>query len=125
MKKTVNDSGFGVSFRPVLPRKKKKDRILEDGSNAIFTSDLDLIKATEKTISTKIIVNTNLKKSIGHSDQAVVLKKIPVGTPTEAVHAAVAEFGVVKSIKIQLLGLWQKAIIKFEEQNQTDLLVTK
>ncbi|KAG9293687.1 hypothetical protein G9A89_019024 [Geosiphon pyriformis] len=32
---------------------------------ATFTSELDLIKATEKTIGAKIIVNTNFKKSTG------------------------------------------------------------
>ncbi|KAG9290082.1 hypothetical protein G9A89_010388 [Geosiphon pyriformis] len=38
----------------------------------------------------------------GCSDQAVVIKKIPVGTSVKAVHTALSEFGVIKSVKMQL-----------------------
>ncbi|KAG9299741.1 hypothetical protein G9A89_013101 [Geosiphon pyriformis] len=55
---------------------------------ATFTSELGLMKATEKAI-----------------DRAVVMKKIPVGTLAEAVHAVLSEFGVIKAIKMQLIGL--------------------
>ncbi|KAG9298031.1 hypothetical protein G9A89_018859 [Geosiphon pyriformis] len=92
---------------------------------ATFTSELGSIKATKKAIDAKIVVNTNLKKSTGHSDQAVVMKEIPVETLAETVHAALSEFGVVKSIKMQLVGLWQKAIIEFEKQSQVDLLADR
>ncbi|KAG9299238.1 hypothetical protein G9A89_013886 [Geosiphon pyriformis] len=77
---------------------------------ATFTSKSSLVQASKKTEKMKILVNTDLKKSSEHSDWAVILKKIPVGTSTEAVHAALSEFGVMVSIKIQLVGLWQKAV---------------
>ncbi|KAG9306292.1 hypothetical protein G9A89_018175 [Geosiphon pyriformis] len=75
-----------------------------------FTSKSSLIKAIDKAASVKILVNTNLKKSSRWSDQAVVIKKIPIETSAEAVHVALSEFGVFKAIKIQLIGLWQKAV---------------
>ncbi|KAG9302891.1 hypothetical protein G9A89_022307 [Geosiphon pyriformis] len=67
-----------------------------------FTSELSLVQAFKKAEEAKILVNSDLKKSTGHSDQAVVLKKIPVGTSVEAVHAVLFEFGSIKSIKMQL-----------------------
>ncbi|KAG9288920.1 hypothetical protein G9A89_019542 [Geosiphon pyriformis] len=62
---------------------------------ATFTSELGLIKATEKTTGANIMVNTDLKKSSGRSDRAVVVREIPVGTLAEAVRAALSEFGAV------------------------------
>ncbi|KAG9291445.1 hypothetical protein G9A89_021864 [Geosiphon pyriformis] len=61
-----------------------------------FTSESCLIKATKLAADVKILVNTDLKKSTGCSDWAVVLKEIPVGTLTEAVHTVLAEFGAAK-----------------------------
>ncbi|KAG9289139.1 hypothetical protein G9A89_022448 [Geosiphon pyriformis] len=86
-----------------------------------FTLDIGLNKAAD----VKIVINTNLKKLTGHSDQTVVIKEILVGTSTEAVRAMLSEFGVIKSIKMQLVGLWQKAIIEFEEQSQANLLADR
>ncbi|KAG9293521.1 hypothetical protein G9A89_005524 [Geosiphon pyriformis] len=77
---------------------------------AMFIFELSLAQATKKAEEAKILVNTNLKKSSGHSDQTVLLKKISVGTSTEAVYTALSEFGIIKSIKIQLVELWQKAV---------------
>ncbi|KAG9306145.1 hypothetical protein G9A89_016049 [Geosiphon pyriformis] len=74
-----------------------------------FTSEFSLMKATKLAANVKILVNTNLKKSIGCSDWTVVLKEIPVGTSAKAVHAVLTEFGTIKSIKMQLIGLWQKS----------------
>ncbi|KAG9286820.1 hypothetical protein G9A89_012370 [Geosiphon pyriformis] len=90
-----------------------------------FTSKLSLMKATKLAIDVKILVNTDLKKSSGHSDWAVVVKKIPVGTLVEAMHAVLSKFGIIKSVKMQLVDLWQKVIIEFEDQNQADLLASK
>ncbi|KAG9298321.1 hypothetical protein G9A89_002809 [Geosiphon pyriformis] len=58
-----------------------------------------------------IVVNTDLRKSEVRSDQAVIIKKIPMDTPKEMIVAAVAEFGEIKLIKIQLIGMWQKAVL--------------
>ncbi|KAG9293633.1 hypothetical protein G9A89_018970 [Geosiphon pyriformis] len=50
-----------------------------------------------------VVVNTNLKHPVNnHMNQAIVMKKIPVGTSKETVRVAVSEFGLIKSIKIQL-----------------------
>ncbi|KAG9286499.1 hypothetical protein G9A89_014665 [Geosiphon pyriformis] len=39
--------------------------------------------------------------------------------------AAVSKFGEIKSIKIQLIGMWQKAVVKFAELDQANLLASK
>ncbi|KAG9298740.1 hypothetical protein G9A89_012808 [Geosiphon pyriformis] len=92
---------------------------------ATFTSESGLMKATEKATGVNVIVNTNLKRSAGRSDRAVVLKKIPVETSAETVRAALSEFGIIKSIKMQLVGLWQKAVVEFEQSEHADLVVTE
>ncbi|KAG9288723.1 hypothetical protein G9A89_004342 [Geosiphon pyriformis] len=73
----------------------------------IFTSESGLIKATEKATGANILT--------------VIVKEIPVGTLAEAVCAVLSEFGVIKVIKMQLIGLWQKAIVEFERSDQADL----
>ncbi|KAG9284983.1 hypothetical protein G9A89_009793 [Geosiphon pyriformis] len=90
-----------------------------------FTSESGLIKATEKATGANIMVNTDLKRSSGRSDQAVVVKKIPIGTSAEAVRTALSEFGVIKAIKMQLIGLWQKAMVEFEQLDQADLVAAE
>ncbi|KAG9293315.1 hypothetical protein G9A89_007561 [Geosiphon pyriformis] len=91
---------------------------------AIFTSELSLAQASKKAEEVKIIVNSNLKKLSGHSDQTVVLKKIPIGTLTKTVHTVLSEFGIIKSIKMQLVGLWQKAVVEFGQIEHADLVTT-
>ncbi|KAG9296510.1 hypothetical protein G9A89_015102 [Geosiphon pyriformis] len=90
-----------------------------------FTSESSLMKATDKAASVKILVNTDLKKSSERSDRAVVIKKIPIRTSAETVHAALSEFGVIKVIKMQLIGLWQKAVVEFEQLDQADLVAAE
>ncbi|KAG9295881.1 hypothetical protein G9A89_006620 [Geosiphon pyriformis] len=78
-------------------------------------------QASKKTENAKILVNINLKKSTSCLDQAVVVKEIPVETLSETVRAAFFEFGSVVSIKMQLVGLWQKAVMEFAQSNQANL----
>ncbi|KAG9290645.1 hypothetical protein G9A89_011608 [Geosiphon pyriformis] len=92
---------------------------------ATFTSKSGLMKATEKATGVNIMVNTNFKRSAGRSDWAVVLKEIPVGTSAEAVHAALSEFGIIKSMKMQLVGLWQKAVVEFKQSDHADLVAAE
>ncbi|KAG9291776.1 hypothetical protein G9A89_012061 [Geosiphon pyriformis] len=99
--------------------------ILLDRSETMFTSESSLMKATKLATDVKILVNADLKKLTGHSDWTVVLKKIPVGTFAETVHAVLSEFGTIKLIKMQLEGLWQKTIIEFEEHIQADFLAAR
>ncbi|KAG9289381.1 hypothetical protein G9A89_007942 [Geosiphon pyriformis] len=50
-----------------------------------------------------VVVNTDLKHSgNNHTNWAIVMKEIPVGTSMKAVHTAVSEFGLIKLIKMQL-----------------------
>ncbi|KAG9302919.1 hypothetical protein G9A89_022336 [Geosiphon pyriformis] len=86
---------------------------------------MSLAQASKKAEETKILVNTNLKKFSECSNWAVVLKEIPIETSTETVHAALSEFGLIKSIKMQLVRLWQKVVVEFEQINHADLVVAK
>ncbi|KAG9304918.1 hypothetical protein G9A89_010780 [Geosiphon pyriformis] len=74
-----------------------------------------LAQTMEKTRVANILVNTNLKKSMVHLNQAVVVKKIPVRTLAEAVYTVLSKFKIIKLIKIQLVGLWQKTVVEFEQ----------
>ncbi|KAG9292018.1 hypothetical protein G9A89_017917 [Geosiphon pyriformis] len=62
-----------------------------------------------------IIVNTDFKKQGVCSDRAVVIKEIPMNTPKEMIVTAVFTFGKIKSIKIQLISMWQKTVVEFVE----------
>ncbi|KAG9303790.1 hypothetical protein G9A89_018687 [Geosiphon pyriformis] len=79
--------------------------------HATFTSESNLAQTTEKTRVANVLVNTNLKKPIVHLNQTVVVKKIPVGTLTKAVRVVLSEFGMIMLIKMQLVELWQKAVV--------------
>ncbi|KAG9296701.1 hypothetical protein G9A89_001333 [Geosiphon pyriformis] len=72
--------------------------------HATFTSEMAMMAAEKLAHDCNVVINTNLK----HPD--IVIKEIPVDTLIEAVCATVSKFGVVVLIKMQLVGLWQKAI---------------
>ncbi|KAG9305599.1 hypothetical protein G9A89_001660 [Geosiphon pyriformis] len=70
---------------------------------ATFTSEEAIITVANLANDRGVVVNTNLKRPVNnHTNQAIVLKEIPVGTSLETVRTAVAEFGIIKSIKMQL-----------------------
>ncbi|KAG9284521.1 hypothetical protein G9A89_014125 [Geosiphon pyriformis] len=92
---------------------------------ASFISKSSLVQAIEKMKTADILVNNNLKKLAGCSDRAVVIKKIPVGTSAKAVCTVLSKFGIIKLIKMQLVKLWQKTLVKFEQSNHTDLVTAE
>ncbi|KAG9288689.1 hypothetical protein G9A89_004308 [Geosiphon pyriformis] len=126
-----NDEVFSDAFLELSPLLKKMVLIVLEVISTpskfagiirvTFTPKSSLAQASKKTADVKILMNTNLKKSAVHSDLAVVLKKIPIGTFAEAVYAALSDFGIIKSIKMQLIGLWQKAVVEFEQIDYADL----
>ncbi|KAG9304118.1 hypothetical protein G9A89_006028 [Geosiphon pyriformis] len=95
----------------------------------IIKSTFTLSESMEKAVSlardNNIIVNSDLKKLGIHSDLAIIIKKIPIDTPKKMIVAAVSEFGKMESIKIQLIGLWQKAVVEFAELEQAVSLAAK
>ncbi|KAG9300291.1 hypothetical protein G9A89_011364 [Geosiphon pyriformis] len=90
-----------------------------------FTSEKSLIKARKMAIGEKILVNDNLKKINSHSDREVIVKEISVDLPKSAVDSAFSKFGKIVSIKIQLIGLWQKALVEFELSEVASLIASK
>ncbi|KAG9304495.1 hypothetical protein G9A89_020059, partial [Geosiphon pyriformis] len=93
--------------------------------HVFFTSESSLVQTTEKARVANILVNTNLKKSTSCSDWAVIVKEIPVETSDKTVCAALSEFGSVVLIKMQLVELWQKAVVEFAQLNQADLVINR
>ncbi|KAG9306668.1 hypothetical protein G9A89_004215 [Geosiphon pyriformis] len=90
-----------------------------------FTSESSLVKARELAICEKIIVNNNLKKVNIHLNREVIIKKIPVNFPKSAVEAVFSKFGKIASIKMQLIGLWQKALVEFELLEVANLVAVR
>ncbi|KAG9300732.1 hypothetical protein G9A89_023530 [Geosiphon pyriformis] len=112
-----NVNGFGGASTP-----SKFGGII----HVTFTSEKAMIAVRKLANNHSVVVNTDLRRPVNnHTNWAIVMKKIPVGTSVEAVHTAMSEFGLIKLIKMQLMGLWQKVIVKLEDQNQADLLASK
>ncbi|KAG9295930.1 hypothetical protein G9A89_006669 [Geosiphon pyriformis] len=84
---------------------------------SMFTLSESMEKAVLLARENNIIVNSDLKRQRIYSDQAVVIKEMIIAT--------VSEFGKIKSIKIQLIGLWQKAVVEFAELEQAVFLAAR
>ncbi|KAG9294020.1 hypothetical protein G9A89_019358 [Geosiphon pyriformis] len=78
-----------------------------------FTSEKNMIKTASLAREKEININSNLKKQKICSDWTLVIKKIPIDTPKEMIITALVEFGKIKLIKIQLIGMWQKTVFFF------------
>ncbi|KAG9290640.1 hypothetical protein G9A89_011603 [Geosiphon pyriformis] len=90
-----------------------------------FMSEESMERAASLARKKGIIINSNLKKQKICSDQAVVIKEIPMDMPKDMIIAAVAEFGEIKSIHVQLVGLWQKTVVEFAKLKQAVQLASK
>ncbi|KAG9305072.1 hypothetical protein G9A89_007712 [Geosiphon pyriformis] len=58
-------------------------------------------------------------------DWEIVIKEILVDLPKLAIKSALVKYGKIFSIKIQLIGLWQKALVEFKSSQVADLVVSK
>ncbi|KAG9285360.1 hypothetical protein G9A89_010835 [Geosiphon pyriformis] len=92
---------------------------------ALFTSEFNMNKAKKLAICEKIIVNNDLRKVNSCSDWEVIIKKIPVNFPKLAIESVFSKFGKIVSIKVQLIGLWQKALVKFESSEIANLVTAR
>ncbi|KAG9291934.1 hypothetical protein G9A89_004872 [Geosiphon pyriformis] len=90
-----------------------------------FTSESSMNKMKELVIHKKIVVNNDLKRVSSHSDKKIVVKEILVNLPKLAVESVFSKFGKIVSIKMQLIGLWQKALVEFELSEIADLVAVK
>ncbi|KAG9298347.1 hypothetical protein G9A89_002835 [Geosiphon pyriformis] len=82
-------------------------------------------KAVSLAEEERIVINNDVRKQGFRSDQAVVIKEISMDTPKEIIVIAVSEFGQIKLIKIQLVGMWQKAVVEFAKSGQAEQLASK
>ncbi|KAG9290489.1 hypothetical protein G9A89_002464 [Geosiphon pyriformis] len=76
-------------------------------------------------ICEKILINNDVRKPSSHSDQEIVVKKILVDFLKLAVESVFSKFGKVVSIKMQLIGLWQKALVKYKLSEIADLVTVR
>ncbi|KAG9295401.1 hypothetical protein G9A89_013430 [Geosiphon pyriformis] len=109
-------NGFGEATTP-----SKFEGIIR----SMFTSSESMKKAVSLARENNIIVNSNLKRQGICSDWAVVIKEISMNTPKDMIVTAVTKFGEIKSIRVQLIRLWQKAIVEFAKSSQADMLASK
>ncbi|KAG9305454.1 hypothetical protein G9A89_021172 [Geosiphon pyriformis] len=92
---------------------------------SLFTSESSMNRARKLAIYEKIVVNNDLKKVSSHSDKEIIVKEILVDLPKSAVESVFSKFEKIISIKIQLIGLWQKALVEFESSEVADLVAAK
>ncbi|KAG9292039.1 hypothetical protein G9A89_017939 [Geosiphon pyriformis] len=97
----------------------------EEIIRSTFTSKASMEKAASLARKNNIIVNSDFKRQGICSDRAVVIKEIPMNMPKDMIVITVTEFGVIKLIRVQLIGLWQKTIVEFTESSQANMLASK
>ncbi|KAG9305876.1 hypothetical protein G9A89_016528 [Geosiphon pyriformis] len=90
-----------------------------------FMLESSLNKAKVLVISNKILVNNDLRKINSQSNREVIVKEIPVDFFRSIVESVFSKFGKIISIKIQLIGLWQKALVEFELSEVASLVASK
>ncbi|KAG9302175.1 hypothetical protein G9A89_020609 [Geosiphon pyriformis] len=108
--------GFGGAFTP-----SKFLGIIR----SFFTSKLSLNMVKKLAVREKILVNNVIRKPNSHSNQKVIIKKILVDFPKLAVESVFFKFGKIVSIKMQLIGLWQKALVEFESPEIASSVASK
>ncbi|KAG9300578.1 hypothetical protein G9A89_000759 [Geosiphon pyriformis] len=90
-----------------------------------FTSEASMNKAKSLAVSKKILVNNELRKVNNHSNQEIVVKEILVNLPKSAVESVFSKFDKIVSIRMQLIGLWQKVLVKFESAEIASMVASK
>ncbi|KAG9291533.1 hypothetical protein G9A89_021952 [Geosiphon pyriformis] len=90
-----------------------------------FTSESSLNKAKLMAINKKVVVNTNLKKVNSHTNWEIIVKEIPVDLLRSAIETVFSKFGKIVSVKLQLIGLWQKALVEYKLSEMTDLVAAR
>ncbi|KAG9292087.1 hypothetical protein G9A89_017987 [Geosiphon pyriformis] len=121
------ESGKNDSMDKAIPRKIcTQTYVLGNLFNLSksFVLDIELLAVSGKTakelaICEKIVMNNNLKKISNYSDKEIVVKEIPVNLLRSVIESVFSKFGKIVSIKIQLIGLWQKALVEFEDLHWT------
>ncbi|KAG9291861.1 hypothetical protein G9A89_012146 [Geosiphon pyriformis] len=82
-------------------------------------------RAKKLAIHEKIVVNDDLRKVNSYSDKEIIVKEILINLPKLAVESVFSKFEKIVSIKMQLISLWQKALVEFELSEIADLVATR
>ncbi|KAG9303124.1 hypothetical protein G9A89_005082 [Geosiphon pyriformis] len=83
-----------------------------EGKSAMAKTYESMRKAVSLAEKEEIVITNDVRKQELHSDQAVVIKEIPIDMPKEMIVVTVSEFGQIKSIKIQLSFLIGKNLVR-------------
>ncbi|KAG9297440.1 hypothetical protein G9A89_020841 [Geosiphon pyriformis] len=89
-------------------------------SKKSFALDVDLFAVPDKTL-----VNNEVRKINKHLDREVIIKKIPVDLSKSAVVSVFFRFDKIVSVRIQLIGLWQKVWVEFESLDVASMVAAK
>ncbi|KAG9304133.1 hypothetical protein G9A89_019695 [Geosiphon pyriformis] len=92
---------------------------------SFFTSELSLKKAREMVINEKIFVNNDIRKVNSSLDQEVIVKEILVDLFRSAIEAVFSKFSRIVSIKLQLIGFWQKALVEYKSSEMANLIIAQ
>ncbi|KAG9299160.1 hypothetical protein G9A89_013808 [Geosiphon pyriformis] len=84
-----------------------------------------ILKTRELAIHEKIVVNVDVRQVNKHLDWVIVVKEILVDLSKLAVKFVFSKFEKIVSIKMQLIGLWQKALVEFESSEIADLVTAR
>ncbi|KAG9302165.1 hypothetical protein G9A89_020599 [Geosiphon pyriformis] len=109
-------NGFGGALTP-----SKFSGIIRSS----FMSELSLKKARELAIHKKIVVNNDVRQVNKHINWVIVVKEILVDLSKLAVESVFSKFGKIVSIKMQLIDLWQKALVKYKSSEVVNSVVSK
>ncbi|KAG9286287.1 hypothetical protein G9A89_014273 [Geosiphon pyriformis] len=90
-----------------------------------FTSEVSMNKTRSLAVSEKILVNDGLKKVNSYTNREIVVKEILVDFPKLAVELVFSKFGKIVFIRMQLVGLWQKALVEFKSAEIVNVVVSK
>ncbi|KAG9296087.1 hypothetical protein G9A89_011939 [Geosiphon pyriformis] len=83
-----------------------------------FTLDIELSAVLGKTIK----LSLKRARELAIHEKIVANNNIPINLLKLAVESVFSKFGKVVSIKMQLIGLWQKALVEFELFEIADLV---
>ncbi|KAG9299436.1 hypothetical protein G9A89_009388 [Geosiphon pyriformis] len=126
-KKTHVDSVYSCGSLFKKPKISVANDVVDLSTGPLSLVDIgdagvNLNKAKELAVCKKILVNNNLREINSQLDWEVIIKEVPVDLPKLAVESVFSKFEKIVSIKMQLIGLWQKALVEYESSEIADLV---
>lgn len=99
---------------------------IQDGTKmaiALFGSEKDAIKAQTVTLSNNqeiTMENIPIYNPFQAKSKTIRAWDIPLNTTKQEIHTAFAKYGVIQSISLNTIGMWQSANIQYTNQEDYD-----